>query len=82
MGAQGRGQESGERKARAMRRAWCVVYRIGGTENFQWRRSLAMSRAEAEAAQAAEIIAGRVAYIEDYRLSMEIGVPDTYEHKG
>ena len=64
-----------------MRKAYCVVYRIGGTENFQWRRSLAMSKAEAEAAHAAEIIAGRAAYVADYRLSMEIGVPDTYEPK-
>lgn len=58
---------------------FCVVYRVGGTANFQWRASLAMSRAEAEQAQRDTERMGYRAMIVNYAMSMAIGLPETYE---
>ena len=56
----------------------CVVYRTGGTVNFQWHRSLAMSRSEAEASAEAQRRMGREARTEDYQRSLAIGLPETF----
>lgn len=58
---------------------FCVVYRMGGTDNFRWQRSLAMSRSEAEQARAEIERGGRKAMVVNYAQSMAIGLPDTYE---
>ncbi len=64
-----------------MAKTYCVVYRTGGTENFQWHRSLAFqTRLEAVAVHAACEAAGRRALICDYNLSGAVGLPETYEY--
>jgi hypothetical protein len=57
-----------------------VVYRTGGTANFQWKRSLScLTRAGAQTA--AELITrgGRPAFVVDYALSLALGLPETYD---
>lgn len=57
---------------------FCVVFRTGGTINFKWHRTIAMSRLEAEdAAQAARRM-GYVAHVEEFSMSMSVGLPETY----
>jgi hypothetical protein len=64
-----------------MAKTYCVVYRTGGRENFQWHRSCAFqTRLEAAAVQAACKTAGRKAVICDFNLSGAIGLPETYEY--
>ena len=58
---------------------YCVVYRTGGREMFTWRRSLAMSQAEAQATLANVQRQGYAAHIARYSQSIAIGLPETYE---
>lgn len=58
---------------------WCIVYRTGGTDNFQWHRSLATTREEGERALEAERLAGRTSsMLVNFRLSMSIGLPEGF----
>lgn len=57
---------------------FCVVYRTGGTQNFKWHRTLAMTRDEADGVFASTILAGYVAYYEDFYKSVSIGLPETF----
>lgn len=60
--------------------SFCVVYRTGGTENFQWHRTLPVGTRAAANKQAAEIrAAGRVAMVFNFGLSMIVGLPETFE---
>ena len=61
---------------------FCVIYRTGGTRNFKWHRTLAMSRAQAELACEEARKMGYVAHIEHYNLSLSVGLPETYEAGG
>lgn len=63
-----------------MAKMYCVVFRTGGTENFRWQRTLALHLRET-AEQTAEACrrAGHPAYVEDWHLSLSIGLPDTFE---
>lgn len=63
----------------AAKNTFCVVYRVGGTANFQWRRSLGMSRAEAEQAKLNTERMGYKAMLVNYAQSLAIGLPETYE---
>jgi len=58
----------------------CVIFRTGGTDNFQWHRSLPMSRTEAYAGKDNMTNMGFVAYAEKYELSMNVGLPETYSY--
>jgi hypothetical protein len=62
-----------------MPKPWVVTYRMGGTERFTWRRSLAYATKE-EAVNSAneELRLGRLAYAVPYDLSMSIGLPETW----
>ena len=62
-----------------MTKLYCITYRTGGTENFQWHRSASMSKAEAQAAKAETERKGYRCYIMIYDLSISIGLPETYE---
>lgn len=57
----------------------CVVYRTGGTENFKWNRSLAMSRDEADNRQGELKRMGYRAMVVNYKDSLSIGLPETFE---
>lgn len=58
---------------------WCVIYRTGGTANFQWQRSCAMSEQEAIHARAETERMGYPAMIARYSQSVAIGLPETYD---
>lgn len=61
---------------------FCVIYRTGGTINFQWHRSLAMARPEAsQAAQEARRM-GYAAHVERCALSMSVGLPESFAPGG
>jgi hypothetical protein len=59
---------------------YCVIYRTGGTDNFQWQRSVAMTREEADKALQDVVRMGYPAHIEKYHLSMSVGLPEGYEY--
>lgn len=61
-----------------MNKTWCVVWRRGGTENFEWLRTLPMTREEADTAQAEVERGGRLAMVVDLALSLSVGLPETY----
>lgn len=63
----------------AAKSTFCVVYRVGGTTNFQWKRSLGMSKSEAIEAKASTERMGYKAMVVNYALSLAIGLPETYE---
>lgn len=58
---------------------FCVIYRRGGTDNFTWHRSLGMSKDEAQTACEATRKMGYRAMVANYRMSLSIGLPETYE---
>lgn len=59
---------------------FCVVYRIGGTENFLWKRSTVFeTRREAQLCKQALHRAGYKGHVEDYKKSKAIGLPETFE---
>lgn len=61
-------------------KTWVVVYRTGGTVNFQWHRSSGyVTREEADASCAEVQRMGYRAMVADYDLSMSIGLPETFE---
>ena len=57
----------------------CVVYRTGGTDNFTWRRSVAMTPDEAIHVQRDMARMGYHSHIEFFARSMAVGLPETYE---
>jgi hypothetical protein len=57
---------------------YCVVYRTGGTVNFKWHRTLAMTKDEvAEAHKSVEQM-GYCCHIENFFASLAIGLPETF----
>ena len=60
---------------------WCVVYRMGGTDNFTWHRSVAMPKEQAVDVCALTKRGGRAAMVVTYAQSMAIGLPETYGAK-
>lgn len=59
-------------------KTWCVVWRRGGTERFEWLRTAPMTREEADQAQAEVARGGRLAMVVDHALSMSVGLPETF----
>ena len=57
-----------------------VVFRTGGTDNFTWRRTSAMSKAEAVDTAADVTRGGRPAFVERADVSESVGLPDTFEY--
>lgn len=58
---------------------YCVVYRTGGTANFKWHRSLAMTREEADSSKKELERMGYRAMVVSHLLSISIGLPDTFD---
>ena len=59
---------------------FCVVYRTGGTENFQWKRTNAYATEfEANSVQESIEEMGYKAMVVPYGISTQRGLPDTYE---
>ena len=62
---------------------YCVIYRRGGTENFEWIRLGPYLDHKYAIDVMDEIRRGRrPAMIEDYDLSASIGLPETYDANG
>lgn len=59
----------------------CVVYRTGGTDNFKWHRSLAMSMEQAQKATEDTRRMGYAAILTPYVESVATGLPQTYDAK-
>jgi len=57
----------------------CIVWRRGGTENFEWVRSVAMDDAHAQQVARDLERMGYRAYIMDLRQSLAVGLPDSFE---
>jgi hypothetical protein len=57
---------------------YCVVYRTGGTVNFKWHRSLALTKDEVQEAFEGVTLMGYVCHIEHFFASLAIGLPETY----
>jgi hypothetical protein len=61
---------------------YCVVYRTGGTERFQWHRTVAiLDFDDAVECMRNTMHMGFTCVVEDYDMSMAIGLPDTYDYK-
>lgn len=62
------------------RKMFVCVYRVGGTENFQWIACLPVdSRAKANEQKREIENGGRKAYVYNYAQYLVIGPPETYE---
>jgi len=60
-------------------RAFCVVYRTGGTENFVWHRTIAFETREDAVKTLRELeAAGYPGHIERFGPSLRIGLPETF----
>ncbi len=57
---------------------FCLVFRVGGTANFRWLRSLGMTEEEGLSSLADMVKGGHVAYLTTIRASYALGVPDTF----
>ena len=60
--------------------SYVVVYRTGGTDNFEWHRSLRMTKGKAALAVMSTKAGGRHAFYVDADQSERIGLPETFEH--
>lgn len=56
-----------------------VVYRTGGTANFKWHRTLAMSQEIAIRTAADTVRMGYACFVDSYVSSKARGLPTTYE---
>lgn len=60
-------------------RLYCVIYRTGGTENFEWHRSIPFTNyADAFQCMLDTHKAGYPCHVENYWDSMSIGLPETF----
>ncbi len=63
-----------------MAKRYCVVYWIGGTDNFTWHRSVPFADAdEARTVRGDVARQGYPAMVKDYDRSVAIGLPETFE---
>jgi hypothetical protein len=63
-----------------MPKQYVVIWRRGGTENFQWMRSESyQTRAMADLMRDSISKMGYACHVQDYHLSLTIGLPETYE---
>lgn len=66
----------------AARQTFCVVFRMGGTANYRWARTLGMSRDEADMACAETRRMGYAAHVANLALSQSVGLPETFDASG
>jgi hypothetical protein len=63
-----------------MKQTWTVYYRMGGRENFTWRKALPVQSYGEASKQIDELRAGgRVAYTAPTNHLDAIGLPETFE---
>lgn len=62
---------------------FCVVYRTGGTANFKWNRSTVYYKvADARESAADCRRQGYHCFVADYKRSLEVGLPETFDESG
>ena len=59
--------------------SWCVIYRVGGRERFEWKRTLGMTEAEAIKAANETMRMGYPVLIEQCKRVDAIGLPETFD---
>ena len=64
-----------------MNKLFYVVYRTGGVDNCEWKRSLPMSKEEAEKTADTVRKGGRKALVVDKEKSDKIGLPEGWEYE-
>ena len=57
---------------------FCVIYRTGGSVNFEWHRTLAMDYIQAHVCKGDIRTMGYAAHVERYSLSVSVGLPETF----
>lgn len=65
------------------RTRYCIIFRMGGTENFSWHRAFDTHPTREQAEVAAEGVRkmGYKTLVADYDLSLSVGLPETYEYE-
>jgi hypothetical protein len=58
---------------------FCVVYRTGGSERFQWHRSEPGTKSETVKRLGTVRGQGYKAHLDNYDSSVAIGLPETYD---
>jgi hypothetical protein len=56
-----------------------VVYRAGGTANFKWHRTLAVTRDEVHKAFDSVCRMGYTCHVEEFFASLAIGLPESFD---
>lgn len=56
----------------------CVIWRSGGTENFQWHRSLSLTKDDAIITSICVRRMGYLCFVEDYDYSISVGLPEGF----
>lgn len=59
--------------------SYCVIYRVGGRERFEWRHSLPMAQIEAVKAASETMQMGYPVMIDTYKHIQSIGLPETFD---
>ena len=57
----------------------CVIFRTGGTANFEWHRSFGMVKFAAEALAEETRKMGYESMVANYAQSLAIGLPETFD---
>lgn len=60
-------------------KSYSVIYRIGGTDRFEWKRTFSKSRKGAEKDANDIERMGYKTLVVDHEQSLRIGLPETYE---
>ena len=59
--------------------SWCVIYRVGGRERFEWKHSVAMTQAEATKSAMETLKMGYPVLIDTLKNVQAIGLPETFD---
>lgn len=60
--------------------SYCVVFRVGGTDNFKWHTSLGMSESDADQCLESVTRMGYTAYLKSTLDVLAFGLPKTFEN--
>lgn len=58
---------------------YCVIYRTGGTVNFKWHRTLALTRGETMGVLHSIELLGYVCHLEEFFGSIAAGLPQVFD---
>lgn len=58
---------------------WCVVFRTGTKNNFEWHRSKSMTRQDSDSLRISLMQEGFHALVVLHKQSLSIGLPETFQ---